>query len=59
VPIESVISNPDVSSIYQVPQVLYDEGVFKPVAAHLGIKSKKPDLTAWKAVASRFVDFDR
>ena len=55
----SVISNPDVSSIYQVPQVLYDQGVYKPVATHLGIRPRRPDLTAWKAVTSKFVDFDR
>ncbi len=58
VPLESVISNPDVASIYQVPQVLYDEGVFKPMASHLGIRARKTDLTAWKAISSRFVDFD-
>ena len=59
VPVESVISNPDVASIYHVPQVLYDEGVLKPVTSHLALRTRRTDLTEWKRVASRFVDFDR
>jgi CTP synthase len=55
VPVESVISNPDVESIYQVPQALYREGVLKPLMSHLQIKGRKTDLTEWNAVASRFV----
>ncbi|MDA4114083.1 MAG: CTP synthase [Thaumarchaeota archaeon] len=59
VPMDSVISNPDVGTIYQVPQVLHDEGILRPVTAHLGIKAKKTDLTGWKRVASRFTEFER
>jgi CTP synthase len=55
VPVESVISNPDVESIYQVPQALYREGVLRPLMGHLQIKGRKTDLTEWNAVASRFV----
>jgi len=55
VPVESVISNPDVESIYQVPQALYREGVLKPLMGHLRIKGRKTDLTEWNGVASRFV----
>jgi CTP synthase len=55
VPVDSVISNPDVESIYQVPQALYREGVLKPLMSHLQIKGRKTDLTEWNAVASRFV----
>jgi CTP synthase len=55
VPVESVISNPDVESIYQVPQALYREGVLKPLMGHLRIKGRKTDLTEWNAVSSRFV----
>jgi CTP synthase len=58
VPMNSVISNPDVRTIYEVPQVLHEEGVLKPVTAHLGIKARKTDLTEWKRVASRFTEFD-
>jgi CTP synthase len=59
VPMESVISNPDVASIYQVPQVLYDGGILRPLSGHMGLRIKKTDLGGWKRVASRFVDFDR
>src|SRR5229473_5176023 len=55
VPVESVISNPDVESIYQVPQALYREGVLRPLMGHLRMKGRKTDLTEWNAVASRFV----
>ena len=39
-----MISNPDVDSIYQVPETLYREGVLKPLMGHLQIKGKKTDL---------------
>lgn len=55
VPVDSVISNPDVDSIYQVPEALYREGVLKPLTNHLRIKGKKTDLSDWNTVASRFV----
>ncbi|MGA2665327.1 MAG: CTP synthase, partial [Nitrososphaerales archaeon] len=59
VPVGSVISNPDVRTIYEVPQVLYEEGVLGPIESHLGIRARKADLAGWKKVASRFVEFDR
>jgi CTP synthase len=55
VPVESVISNPDVDSIYQVPEALYREGVMKPLMGHLRIKSRRTDLVGWNEVASKFV----
>jgi CTP synthase len=55
VPVNSVISNPDVDSIYQVPETLYREGVLKPLMSHLQIKGKRTDLYEWNEVASRFV----
>jgi CTP synthase len=55
VPVNSVISNPDVESIYQVPETLYREGVLKPVMSHLQIKGKRTNLLDWNEVASRFV----
>jgi CTP synthase len=55
VPVDSVISNPDVASIYQVPDMLYREGVLKPLMGHLQIRGKKTDLLGWKEVASNFV----
>ncbi len=57
VPMDSVISDPDVDSIYRVPEILYDEGVLRPVFAHLGMRPRRTDLAGWKQTASRFVDF--
>ncbi len=55
VPVQNVISNPDVDSIYQVPEALYREGVLKPLMGHLRIKGRRTDLSEWNAVASKFV----
>jgi CTP synthase len=57
VPMDSVISNPDVDSIYQVPEALYKEGILKPVRNHLRIRARKTNLAAWDSVASRFSRF--
>ena len=55
VPVNCVISNPDVDSIYLVPETLYREGVLKPLMGHLQIKGKRTDLLEWNEVASKFV----
>ena len=56
VPYENVISNPDLGSIYEVPEALYKEGILKPISAQLQIRGRHTDLSAWRSVASRFVD---
>jgi len=55
---DSVISNPDVDSIFQVPEALYDEGILTPILDHLRLRPKRADLTSWRRVASKFVDFE-
>ncbi len=55
VPVSSVISNPDVDSIYHVPQVLEKEGVLKPITRQFGIKSHL-SMKAWSDVADKFTD---
>ena len=55
VPVDSVVSNPDVESIYLVPETIYREGVMKPIMTHLQIKGKKTNLLDWNEVASKFV----
>jgi CTP synthase len=55
---ENVISNPDVASIYQVPQAIYTEGIMKPVMRQLKLKGAKTNLSSWDAVSSRFSDYD-
>jgi CTP synthase len=57
VPVESVISDPDVETIYQVPRLLEREGVLKPIHRQLGIKSRL-SMRAWNTVADRFVDHE-
>jgi CTP synthase len=59
VPSESVISNPDVDTIYHVPEALYNEGILKPVFRHLDMKGRRTNLTNWRSVAGRFVDFEK
>jgi CTP synthase len=54
VQLDSVISNPDVDSIYQVPEALYNEGIMAPVSNHLRLKTRKTNLAPWDRVASRF-----
>jgi len=55
VPVESVISNPDVDSIYDVPRVLEREGVLRPIAHQLGLKVHLA-MKSWDEVADRFKD---
>ena len=55
VPVESVISDPDVESIYQVPRLLEREGILKPIRRQLGLRTKL-DMRAWNGVAEKFVD---
>jgi CTP synthase len=57
VPNESVISNPDLSSIYEVPEALFREGVLRPISTQLRIRNRHTDLSSWRRVASRFVEF--
>jgi CTP synthase len=58
VPVGSVISDPDVETIYQVPRLLERERVLKPIHRQLGIRSRL-SISAWNAVADRFVDHQR
>jgi len=58
VPFESVISNPDVESIYQVPRLLEREGILKPMLRQFGIRGR-PAMSAWNAVADKFTDGSR
>ena len=53
VPVESVISNPDVESIYHVPRVLEREGILKPIVRQLDLKSRLA-MKGWNEVADRF-----
>ena len=45
---EAVIPLPTVSTIYEVPLVLEDEGMGKLVVSRLGLKQKQTDLNRWR-----------
>ena len=45
---EDIISNPDVSSVYEVPLVLEDQGLTSKIQKKLGLKVVKPNLISWK-----------
>ena len=57
VPVENVISDPDVDSIYQVPRLLEREGIMKPIQRQLKLRARA-SMRAWNRVADRFVDHD-
>jgi CTP synthase len=55
VPVESVISDPDVETIYQVPGLLERERLLKPIHRQLGLPGRAA-MRGWNAVVERFVD---
>ncbi len=51
---KSVISNPDASSIYLVPEILRSEGIVETVCNKLRIDSKASNYEAWQKIAETF-----
>lgn len=52
-PVEDIISNPDLPSVYLLPDKLEKEKLAEKVIKKLGIKAKKLDLTKWHALMNR------
>ena len=52
VPEDAIASLPNARSIYQVPLTLEDTGIANVLVERLGLKAKKPDLKAWRAVVN-------
>ncbi len=50
---EDVISNPDVSSIYEVPLILGSQKMGERVLEKLGLESKKKDLSEWRGLVDK------
>ena len=50
---EEVISNPDVDTIYRVPQVLDRQGTGEQVLAKFGLRGLKKDLGGWENLLSK------
>ena len=55
VPAEMVISAPDVSCIYALPETLHEQGIDELLCEKLNIWSRLPDITPWKSVVERFL----
>ena len=46
---EDIISNPDVKSVYEIPQVLQDQGIVKRILEKLHLPEAKPNLNEWNS----------
>ena len=51
----AVISAIDQPSLYEVPLAMHDEGLDTVVLEQLGLRTPEPDLTEWRALASRAI----
>ncbi|HJK97908.1 MAG TPA: CTP synthase, partial [Polyangiaceae bacterium LLY-WYZ-14_1] len=53
VPVDAVISAPDVGVIYELPLVLNEEGLDNRIAERLNIWSRQPELSPWRETVDR------
>lgn len=53
--VNAVIQNKSVSSIYQVPLMLEEEGLDRIVLEKLGLKNGKPDMSEWRELVNRIL----
>ena len=51
----SVIDNPDVKSIYELPLRFAEQGFDREVCARLQLDTREPDLTRWSAMVERIL----
>ncbi|HXW37397.1 MAG TPA: CTP synthase [Nitrososphaerales archaeon] len=58
VPVENVISNPDVDTIYKVPHVLEREGILRPVRKQLRLKTHL-NTRKWDETADAFSEYTK
>jgi len=54
VELESIISNPDASSIYNVPENLYNDGIITSIIDKLKLPSREMNWRDWKTVSKTF-----
>jgi len=47
VPPSAVFSNHDVETIYEVPLILYEQGILKTICERLKLEYREPDLSKW------------
>jgi CTP synthase len=53
---KSVISNPNVKSIYQVPQILRSEGIVQTICEKLKVEPRETNFESWERIANKFVN---
>jgi len=51
---KSVIQSIDPSTIYDVPNLMLEEGLDKVVLKKLNLKSNKPNLDVWNSFLNRY-----
>ncbi len=44
---DSIISNPDVSTVYEIPLILHEQKLEQKILKKLNLKPNKPNLTQW------------
>lgn len=54
-PIENIISNPDLDSVYKVPLFLMKEKLDQKVLKKLGLKQGKKDLGHWRELVKKII----
>ena len=54
---ECVISSHDCSSIYEVPEILKDQGIVDVISDKLDLKNRNISWTQWKRVTNSFTNF--
>jgi CTP synthase len=52
----AVVESRDVSTIYQIPLSLHEQGLDSFICRRLGIEAKEPDLTAWSELVQRVME---
>lgn len=50
---EDIISNPDVSTVYEIPLVLHEQGLEKRIFMKLNLPYKKPNLSEWEKMIDK------
>lgn len=56
VPESAVIDDPTLHTVYELPLVFEEQGLYKQLAKKLGLEDKKPDLTDWKNRVTKIIN---
>lgn len=51
---EDIISNPDLSTVYEIPSVLHKQGLVTRIQEKLHLSIKTSDMTAWESFLEKF-----